>query len=61
MKGEITRSNFMKTARASQFNLGGKKLDFTKSNQGSNKVILSHLSGNGYVATTKSVWNKLIQ
>lgn len=60
MKGEITRANFMKTARVSRFNLGGKKLDFTKSNQGSNEVILSHLSGNGYVATTKSVWNKLI-
>ena len=61
MKGEITRANLMKIATESRLNLGGKQLDFTKSNQGSDEVILSHLSGSNYVATTKGVWNKLIQ
>ena len=61
IKGEITRANFMKSANASRLNLGGKQLDFTKSNQGSDEVILSHLNGSNYVATTKGVWDKLIQ
>ena len=61
IKGDITRENFMKTAGASRLDLGGKKLDFTKRNQGSNEVILSHLTGERYVATTQTVWNKLVQ
>ena len=61
MNGDITRANFMKTARASRLKLGGKVLDFTKSNQGSNEVITSYLASNGFVETTQEVWKTFIQ
>ena len=61
MNGDITRENFMKTARASRLKLGGKELDFTKSNQGSNEVITSYLASNGFVETTQEVWKTFIQ
>lgn len=61
MEGEITREKFMKTARSSTMNIGGLKLDFTKSNQASNRVVVSYLTKNGYRATTSSVWKEFIQ
>lgn len=59
MKGEITRDNFMKAARSSRMNLGGVKLDFTKKNQGSNLVVVSYLTNNGYRPLTKKSWGAI--
>lgn len=61
MKGELTRENFVKTARASRLDLGGLKLDFTNNNQASDEVIVSHLEGKRYVTTTQGIWNGLVQ
>ncbi len=44
IKGDITRQNFLKAVRGQTFDLGGLKLDFTNSNQGSNLVQLAYLN-----------------
>ncbi len=47
--GELTRENFLKQVRESQFNLGGIPIDFTDGdNQGSDLVIVSRLTPSGF-------------
>ena len=48
--GPLTRENFLKAARRQTYDLGGYKVDFTASNQGSNAVALSVLK-NGQFAS----------
>ena len=44
MDGPLTRENFLKTARREPYDLGGLKVDYTSDNQGSDFVLLTHLS-----------------
>ncbi len=50
INGPITRINFMKAARRQPFDLGGLKIDFTKSHRGSSLVLLKTLNGDRYGA-----------
>ena len=49
--GELTRENFLKQVQKSRFNLGGIPIDFTDGdNQGSNLIIVSGLTPEGFKA-----------
>ena len=49
--GELTRENFLKQVQKSRFNLGGIPIDFTDGdNQGSDLVIVSRLTPEGFKA-----------
>ncbi|MDS4031759.1 MAG: ABC transporter substrate-binding protein [Candidatus Contendobacter sp.] len=52
IKGDITRQNFLKAVHGQTFDLGGLKLDFTNSNQGSNLVQLAYLSNGEFKSIT---------
>ncbi len=47
--GPLTRESFLKAARRQPYDLGGVKVDFTTSNQGSNFVLLMQLKAGSYV------------
>lgn len=51
-KGDMTRQNFLKAVRGQTFDLGGLKLDFTNSNQGSNLVQLDYLNNGKFKSIT---------
>lgn len=53
VEGPLTRENFLKAARRQPYDLGGIKVDFTSSNQGSNAVAFSLLK-NGQFAAANS-------
>lgn len=46
--GPLTRENFLKAARRQPYDIGGIKVDFTTSNQGSNFVLLTHLKAGDF-------------
>ena len=48
IKGPITREAFLEAALGRGFDLGGLPIDFANDNQGSDLVLLTQLSGNGY-------------
>lgn len=49
--GELTRENFLKQVQKSRFNLGGIPIDFTDGdNQGSDLIIVSQLTPEGFKA-----------
>ncbi|HYQ90899.1 MAG TPA: branched-chain amino acid ABC transporter substrate-binding protein, partial [Candidatus Competibacteraceae bacterium] len=52
IKGDITRSNFLKAVRGQAFDLGGLKLDFTNDNQGSDVVQLTYFDSQEFKAIT---------
>ena len=52
IKGDITRQNFLKAVHGQTFDLGGLKLDFTKSNRGSNLGQLAYLSNGEFKSIT---------
>jgi hypothetical protein len=45
IKGDITRSNFIKAVKGQVYDIGGLKLDFTTDNQGSDYVYMSYFNG----------------
>ena len=49
IRGELTRENFLKQVQESRFNLGGIPIDFTDGdNQGSDLIIVSQLTSEGF-------------
>ncbi len=48
IKGPVTREAFLEAVRGHTFDLGGLPIDFSNDNQGSDLVLLTQLSGNGY-------------
>jgi len=50
IEGPLTRENFLKAAYGRTFDLSGLKIDFTKTNQGSDLVQLTYLNKNGFEA-----------
>jgi ABC-type branched-subunit amino acid transport system substrate-binding protein len=61
IKGDITRQNFLKAVRGQTFDLGGLKLDFTTSNQGSNLVQLVYLNNGELKGITPQQLAKVFQ
>ncbi|MCP5132651.1 MAG: ABC transporter substrate-binding protein [Gammaproteobacteria bacterium] len=52
--GPLTRENFLKTARRQPYDIGGMKVDYTTSNQGSNFVLLTHLNAGDFTPVKPS-------
>ncbi len=61
IEGEVTRKNFLRAVRGQRFNVGGISLDFTKDNQGSDLVAVTHLAGNEYKPMTAADWRTMLQ
>lgn len=60
--GEITRESFMQQVARSQFDLGGVTIDFLENNnQGSNLVILSYLTPQGFRTLDPSIFKAMLQ
>lgn len=57
----LTRENFVERARNSRFNIGGIDIDFTRNGyQGSDLVVVSHLTDTGYRETGTKQWDKML-
>lgn len=62
ISGEITRDSFMQQVARSQFDLGGVTIDFlANNNQGSNLVILSYLTPQGFRTLDASKFKSMLQ
>jgi ABC-type branched-subunit amino acid transport system substrate-binding protein len=61
VSGRITRAKFLKSVRGRKFDLGGLKLDYTNDNQGSDLVVLTNLSPDGFKPMPVSAWDALVR
>jgi len=61
VQGRITRAKFMNAVIGRKFDLGGLKLDFTDDNQGSNLVVLTNLTTDGFKPMPLSAWDALVR
>ncbi len=48
VQGRITRAKFLANLRGRKFDLGGLRLDYSNDNQGSDLVILTNLTPDGF-------------
>jgi hypothetical protein len=61
VQGRITRAKFLGAVRGRIFDLGGLKLDFSKDNQGSDFVVLTNLTADGFKPMSLSAWDALVR
>ena len=61
IQGPITRSAFLRAVRGRRFELGGLTMDFTEDNQGSDLVLLTRLTPDGYRVMRPVDWQGLVQ
>jgi len=61
IQGRITRAKFLAGVRGRRFDLGGLKLDFTTDNQGSDLVVLTNLTADGFKPMPLSAWDALVR
>lgn len=61
IEGRITRAKFLDAIRGQKFDLGGIKLDYTNDNQGSDLVILTNLTSEGFKPMSISAWDALMR
>jgi branched-chain amino acid transport system substrate-binding protein len=61
VKGRITRVKFLAAVRGRKFDLGGLKLDFSDDNQGSDLVVLTSLTPDGFKPMSLSAWDALVR
>ena len=61
VQGRITRAKFLAGVRGRKFDLGGLKLDFTTDNQGSDLVVLTNLTADGFKPMPLSAWDALVR
>jgi branched-chain amino acid transport system substrate-binding protein len=61
VKGRVTRAKFLAAVRGRRFDLGGLQLDFTDDNQGSDLVVLTSLSSDGFKPMSLSAWDALVR
>lgn len=61
IQGRITRAKFLDALRGRRFDLGGLKLDFTTDNQGSDLVVLTNLTPDGFKPMPISAWDALVR
>jgi branched-chain amino acid transport system substrate-binding protein len=57
----ITRQKFLNAVLGRKFDLGGLKLDFSNDNQGSDLVILTNLSPDGFKPMSVSAWDAMMR
>ncbi|OUR88681.1 branched-chain amino acid ABC transporter substrate-binding protein [Gammaproteobacteria bacterium 42_54_T18] len=60
IQGEITREKFLSAINGERFNLGGVKLNFRGSNQGSKLVTMIYYKNGEYSTLDKNTWKKII-
>lgn len=61
VEGRITRAKFLNAVRGRKFDLGGLKLDYSNDNQGSDLVVLTNLSPDGFKPMSVSAWDALVR
>ena len=61
VQGPITREKFLKAILGRKFDLGGLKLDFSNDNQGSDLVVLTNLTPDGFKPMSVSAWDALVR
>jgi ABC-type branched-subunit amino acid transport system substrate-binding protein len=61
VQGRITRAKFLAAVRGRKFDLGGLKLDFSSDNQGSDLVVLTSLTSDGFKPMPLSAWDALVR
>ncbi len=61
IEGPITRTKFLDAVRGRQFDLGGLLLDFSDDNQGSDLVVLTNLTVDGFKPMSVSAWDALMR
>jgi branched-chain amino acid transport system substrate-binding protein len=61
VQGSITRQKFLDAVLGQRFDLGGLKLDFSNDNQGSDLVILTNLSPDGFKPMSVSAWDAMMR
>jgi hypothetical protein len=54
-------AKFLAGVRGRKFDLGGLKLDFTTDNQGSDLVVLTNLTADGFKPMPLSAWDALVR
>ena len=58
----LSREGFVEHARKARFDLGGLAIDFTRNGyQGSDLVVVSHLTDSGYRDMRDQEWNKMLE
>ena len=60
IEGPITRQAFLAALRGRRFELGGLTMDFTEDNQGSDLVLLTQLTPDGYREMRRDDWRALV-
>ncbi len=61
VQGRITRAKFLDGIRGRRFDLGGLKLDYRNDNQGSDLVVLTNLTPDGFKPMSLSAWDALVR
>jgi len=61
VQGPISRAKFLAAVKGRKFDLGGLELDYSKSNQGSDLVVLTRLTPDGFIPMSESAWNLLVR
>jgi len=61
IQGRISRSKFVNAILGKRFDLGGLKLDYSNDNQGSDLVVLTNLSSDGFTPMSVSAWDALVR
>ena len=60
IQGAVTREAFLDAIRGRRFDLGGLTMDFTDDNQGSDFVLLTRLTADGYQVMRAGSWRDLL-
>ena len=60
IQGPITRSNFVRAAKGSEFDIGGLSISFRRNNQGSTLVSTTYFNGSSYVDMDEALWQSLL-
>lgn len=60
VQGDLTRSNFVRAAKGSTFDVGGLRLSFRSGNQGSSLVSTTYFNGSTYVNMNEALWRSLL-
>ena len=60
-EGRITRAKFLANLRGRKFDLGGLTLDYSNDNQGSDLVLLTNLTSDGFKPMSLSAWDALVR
>ena len=61
VQGRISRAKFLDAIKGRKFDLGGLKLDYTNDNQGSDLVVLTNLTPDGFKPMSLRAWDALVR